>query len=293
MFDQTAFPKLASPPRNEDSIMINFKNAVPHTVQPGSKVKLKSIPTGPSDDIKFDKRQARAQIAANAVEMAELAKRLYAEDKRSILLVLQGMDTAGKDGTIRWVMRGMNPTSCQVHSFKVPSAEEADHDFLWRHHKAAPRRGNIAIHNRSHYEEVLVVRVHNIKPKQRWQKHYGLINDFENLLSQCDTKIVKCFLHISKQRQKQRLQARLDDPTKHWKFSMGDLAERKLWDKYQEAYEDALEKCSTPHAPWHIVPSDKKWYRNLVISELLKKTLQEMDPQFPEPESDFAGVEVV
>jgi len=179
-----------------------------------------------------------------------------------------------------------------VHSFKVPSAEEADHDFLWRNHKVAPRRGNIGIFNRSHYEEVLVVRVHNLKPEERWQKHYGLINDFENLLSECDTKIVKCFLHISKDRQRQRLQARLDDPTKHWKFSMGDLAERKLWGKYQEAYEDALEKCSTPFAPWHIIPSDKKWYRNLVISELLKKTLQEMDPQYPEPEGDYAGVVV-
>ena len=272
--------------------MSNFKAAVPHTVKPGSKVKLKSIATGPADDIKFDKKAARAQIASNAVEMAELAKRLYAEDKRSILLVLQGMDTAGKDGTIRWVMRGMNPTSCQVHSFKVPSAEEADHDFLWRNHKVAPRRGNIGIFNRSHYEEVLVVRVHNLKPEERWKKHYGLINDFENLLSECDTKIVKCFLHISKQRQKQRLQARLDDPTKHWKFSMGDLAERKLWGKYQEAYEDALEKCSTPFAPWHIIPSDKKWYRNLVISELLKKTLQDMDPQYPDPEGDYADVVV-
>ncbi len=273
--------------------MSNFDIAVPHTVKPGSKVKLKSIPTGPSEKISFDKKAARAQIASNAVEMAELAKRLYAEDKRSILLVLQGMDTAGKDGTIRWVMRGMNPTSCQVHSFKVPSAEEADHDFLWRHHNAAPRRGNIGIFNRSHYEEVLVVRVHNLKPKERWQKHYGLINDFENLLSECGTKVVKCFLHISKERQKQRLQARLDDPTKHWKFSMGDLSERKLWGKYQEAYEDALEKCSTPFAPWHIIPSDKKWYRNLVISELLKKTLQEMDPQYPQPEGDYDGVVVV
>ena len=273
--------------------MSNFNIAVPHTVQPGSKVKLKSVPTGPSENISFDKAAARSQIASNAVEMAELAKRLYAEDKRSILLVLQGMDTAGKDGTIRWVMRGMNPTSCQVHSFKVPSAEERDHDFLWRHHNAAPRRGNIGIFNRSHYEEVLVVRVHNLKPEKQWQKHYGLINDFENLLSECGTKVVKCFLHISKERQKQRLQARLDDSTKHWKFSMGDLAERQLWGKYQEAYEDALEKCSTPFAPWHIIPSDKKWYRNLVISELLKKTLQEMDPQYPEPEGDYDGVVVV
>lgn len=272
--------------------MSNFKIAVPHTVKPGSKVKLKSIATTPPAKIDFDKKSARARIAANAIEMAELAKRLYAQDKRSVLLVLQGMDTAGKDGTIRWVMRGMNPTSCQVHSFKVPSAEEADHDFLWRIHHAAPRRGNIGIFNRSHYEEVLVVRVHNLKPEPRWQKHYGLINDFENLLWECDTKIIKCFLHISKDRQRQRLQARLDDPTKHWKFSLGDLKERKLWDDYQAAYQDALEKCSTPFAPWHVIPSDKKWYRNLVISELLKKTLQDLDPQYPAPEGDFDGIVV-
>ena len=272
--------------------MSNFELAVPHTIKPGKSVKLKDIDSAPSKSIKFGKKEAIKRIAANAIEMAELAKRLYAEDTRSILLVLQGMDTAGKDGTIRSVMRGTNPTSCQVSSFKKPSDEELEHDFLWRCHAVAPRRGNIGIFNRSHYEEVLIVRVHNLKPESRWKKHYGLINDFENLLSTCDTKIVKCFLHISKETQRERLQARIDDTSKHWKFNMGDLDERKLWKDYQVAYEAAIEKCNTKWAPWHIIPSDKKWYRNLVISELLKKTLIEMDPQFPAPEGDYEGIVV-
>ncbi len=272
--------------------MSKFELAVPHRIKPGKSVKLKDLATGPPAHISFGKKHALKRIAANAIEMAELAKKLYAEDTRSVLLVLQGMDTAGKDGTIRSVMRGMNPSSCQVSSFKKPSVEELEHDFLWRCHKVAPRRGNIGIFNRSHYEEVLVVRVHNLKPEARWKKHYGLINDFENLLSTCDTRIVKCFLHISKETQRARLQARVDDTSRHWKFNLGDLAERKRWKDYQEAYEDAIEKCNTPHAPWHIIPSDKKWYRNLVISELLKKTLQDLDPQFPAPEGDYDGIVV-
>ena len=272
--------------------MSKFDCAVPHTVSPGSSVNLKDIPSGPPKSIDFGKKKALKRIAANAVEMAAMAKKLYAEDQRSILLVLQGMDTAGKDGTIRSVMTGMNPSSCQVNSFKKPSAEELEHDFLWRCHKVAPRRGNIGIFNRSHYEEVLIVRVHNLKPEARWKKHYRLINDFEKLLSTCDTKIVKCFLHISKETQRARLQTRIDDPAKHWKFNMGDLDERKLWRSYQSAYEDAIEKCNTEWAPWNIIPSDKKWYRNLVISELLKRTLTELDPRFPAPEGDYEGIVV-
>ena len=224
--------------------------------------------------------------------MAQHAKKLYAENRRSILLVLQGMDTAGKDGTIRSVMRGMNPRSCQVHSFKKPSVEELDHDFLWRVHKVVPRRGDIGIFNRSHYEDVLVVRVHALVPESEWQPRFELINEFEKLLDSCNTTILKCFLHISKETQRQRLQARLDDPRKHWKFNMADLGERQLWDDYQDAYEDALEKCSTKYAPWYIIPSDRKWYRNLVISELVRSTLDEMSPKYPEPEADYAGIVV-
>lgn len=271
--------------------MPKLKDAEPFIVKPGEKVKLKDIPTD-FDETDYDKQSAYRQIEENAQEMADLAKILYAENRRSILLVLQGMDTAGKDGTIRAVMKGMNPTSCQVSSFKKPSEEELDHDFLWRIHKVVPRRGNIGIFNRSHYEDVLVVRVHNLVPEKRWKQRYDLINNFEKLLEETDTTIIKCFLHISKETQRERLQARLDDPAKHWKFNLGDLSERKKWDDYQEAYEAALEKCSTGHAPWYVIPSDRKWYRNLVVSELLKKTLKKMDPQTPDPEADYDGLVV-
>ena len=263
----------------------------PYTVKSGERVKLKDIPSD-LEDTDYKKSSAYKRIGENVLVMADLAKRLYAENRRSILLVLQGMDTAGKDGTIRSVMRGMNPRSCQVNSFKKPSEEELDHDFLWRVHKVVPRRGNIGIFNRSHYEDVLVVRVHSLVPEKRWKKRYELINDFEKLLEDTDTTVVKCFLHISKETQRERLQARLDDPNKHWKFNMGDLSERKLWDDYQEAYEDVLQRCSTDHAPWHVIPSDRKWLRNLVVSELLRKTLEDLDPQFPEPEDNYDGIVV-
>lgn len=272
--------------------MSKFNIAQPFTFSPGKDVELKDIPSGLPDGVEFGKKKALKRIAENAEFNSQLAKKLYAENQRSVLLVLQGMDTAGKDGTIRYVMDGMNPTSCQVHSFKKPSEEELDHDFLWRVHKVAPRRGNIGIFNRSHYEDVLVVRVHSLKPEHQWKQGYELINNFEDLLTKTGTTIVKCFLHISKETQRERLQARLDDPAKHWKFNMGDLSERKLWDDYQEAYEDAINKCNTPYAPWYIIPSDRKWYRNLVVSELLRSVLEGLDPQFPEPESDYDGIVV-
>jgi len=179
------------------------------------------------------------------------------------------------------VMTAVNPQSCQVVSFKQPSAEELDHDFLWRIHKAVPRRGHIGIFNRSQYEDVLVVRVHKLAPESEWKSRYERINEFEKLLVEGGITILKCFLHISKAEQRERLQARLDDPNKRWKFSHGDLAERKLWDDYQRAYEDALTKCNTDHAPWHIIPADRKWYRNLVISQLMRETLERMDPKYP------------
>ena len=272
--------------------MSKYDVALPHTFTAGESIDLKSFSSAPPEDLEFGKKGAYKQISANAVEMAEMAKRLYAENDRSILLVLQGMDTAGKDGTIRSVMRGMNPTSCQVTSFKRPSEEEMDHDFLWRCHKAAPRRGNIGIFNRSHYEDVLIVRVHSLVPKSEWSQRYELINDWEKLLSKNGTTVVKCFLHISKETQRERLQERVDIPEKHWKFNPADLAERKLWGDYQKAYEVALSKCSSDHAPWYIIPSDKKWYRNLVISQLLKKVLTDLDPQYPDAEEDFRGIVV-
>ena len=266
-------------------------SANPITFKPGSKIELATIPTRIEQD-KIDKTEAKKLIGDNAEEMADLARCLYAENRRSILLVLKGMDTAGKDGTIRAVMRGMNPRSCQVVSFKKPTEEELDHDFLWRIHKHAPRKGNIGIFNRSHYEDVLVVRVHELFPKTVWKERYELINDFEKLLTENGTIVVKCYLHISKEEQRERLQARIDEPRSRWKFNPGDLEERKLWDDYQKAYEDALIKCNTRNAPWYIIPSDQKWYRNLVVSNLMRDTMKELNPKYPEVRQDFTGITV-
>ena len=263
----------------------------PLTVPPGTNVRLSDF------DCRYvagdwDKKSAAQQIARNTEITRDLAYRLYAENRRAVLLVLQGMDTAGKDGTIRTVMTGVNPQSCQVVPFKQPSSEELDHDFLWRIHKAIPRRGNIGIFNRSHYEDVLVVRVHNLVPEAHWSTRYERINDFEQMLSQSGVIILKCFLHISKEEQRERLQARLDRPHKRWKFSKGDLAERKLWDDYQRAYEAALSKCNSECAPWHIVPSDRKWYRNLTVSQILREKLEQLNPQFPPCEEGLDGITI-
>jgi len=263
----------------------------PLTIAPGKQIKLEDFDPGLVEG-DHDKKSGRKRTAENALALADLGYRLYAENRRSVLLVLQGMDTSGKDGVIRSIMKGLNPQSCTVTSFKKPSAEELDHDFLWRIHRAVPRRGNIGIFNRSHYEDVLIVRVHNLVPPSEWQSRYELINGFEKILVEGDTTIIKCFLHISKEEQRERLQARLDNPNKLWKFSRGDLAERKFWDQYQEAYEVALTDCNSDHAPWHIIPSDRKWYRNMVISEILREALERMAPQFPSPEDDLAGIVV-
>ena len=240
----------------------------------------------------YSKKTAYKKIAENAVEMADLTRRLYAENKRSLLLVLQGMDAAGKDGTIRSVVSGVNPRSCQVHSFKRPSEVERDHEFLWRVHSCVPRRGNIAIFNRSHYEDVLVVRVHDLVPKSTWEKRYQQINDFERLLAENGTKIIKCYLHVSHEEQRERLQERMDTPEKHWKVNLQDLEERKHWQAYREAFNDALTNCNTVHAPWYVVPSDRKWYRNLVVSELMLNTLKSMDPHYPLADDDYRGIVV-
>ena len=263
--------------------------ALPITFKPGTKIDLKDVPSRIEQD-EIDKAEAKRLIEKNAEEMADLARCLYAENKRSILLVLQGMDTAGKDGTIRAVMRGMNPRSCQVVSFKKPTEEELDHDFLWRIHKHAPRKGNIGIFNRSHYEDVLIVRVHELFPKNVWKQRYELINDFEKLLTENGTIVVKCYLHISKDEQRERLQARIDEPRSRWKFNPADLDERKLWEQYQEAYQDALIKCNTKNAPWYIIPSDQKWYRNLVVSNLMRDTMKELNPKYPEVKENFSGL---
>lgn len=257
----------------------------------GDKVKLSDYDPRYVDG-DWEKDSAKAETVKHCEALADLAYRLYAEDRRSVLLVLQGMDTAGKDGAIRTVLQGVNPQSCAITSFKVPSAEELDHDFLWRIHKAVPRRGQIGIFNRSHYEDVLVVRVHDLVPEKEWRSRYDRINEFEELLVEGGVTVLKCFLHISKEEQRERLQARIDDPTKRWKFSSADLAERKLWDDYQRAYEDALTRCNTKHAPWHVIPADRKWNRDLVVSGLLRKTLDKMDPKYPAAEPGLEGTVV-
>jgi PPK2 family polyphosphate:nucleotide phosphotransferase len=268
-----------------------FAMSQPLTVSPGDEIRLKEFDPSHTGGIK-SRKDAQEELDANIEALAELGYRLYAEDRRSLLLVLQGMDTSGKDGTIRHVTKGFNPQSCQVTSFKQPSIEEIDHDFLWRIARALPRRGNIGIFNRSHYEDVLIVRVHNLVPKAEWKTRYERINQFESLASQGGTTLVKIFLHIGKNEQRKRLQARLDDPQKRWKFSKADLAEREYWNDYQKAYNEALTRCNTEHAPWYIVPADKKWYRNLVVSRILRKTLEKLDPQYPPAEEGLDGLVV-
>jgi PPK2 family polyphosphate:nucleotide phosphotransferase len=223
-------------------------------------------------------------------DLEKLQELLYAEHKHRVLIVLQGMDTSGKDGVISHVFEGVNPQGVRVASFKVPTDEELDHDYLWRVHKQTPGKGEMVIFNRSHYEDVLVVRVHNLVPESVWQKRYDQIRDFERQLAQEGTIILKFFLHIDKDEQKQRLQDRLNDPTKIWKFNPGDLKERALWDEYTAAYEDAISLTSTDEAPWYIVPANKKWYRNLVIASVLVDALKKMDMQYPQPAEDLSPI---
>jgi PPK2 family polyphosphate:nucleotide phosphotransferase len=253
-----------------------------YLVHPGKHVRLEAI--DPNDTGKLpDEDSARAKLARDVERLAQLQDVLYGEHRRAVLIVLQGMDTAGKDGTIKHVMSSVNPSGCEVAPFKVPTEEEADHDFLWRAHRWAPRRGHITIFNRSHYEDVLVPRVHRTVPKKVIEKRYEQINAFERILVENDTLVLKFFLHISKAEQRSRLQARLDDPTKHWKFSAGDLKERTYWACYQKAYEVLLSQCSTKHAPWYVIPANTKWYRNLVVANILVKAIAALGCEYPPP----------
>ncbi len=231
-----------------------------------------------------DKETAKEMMKLERKRIRSLQERLYAEHEQSLLVVFQATDTGGKDSTTRRVFKGVNPQGVRVWSFKAPSEEELDRDFLWRIHQHTPAKGMINVFNRSHYEDVLIVRVKKLAPEEVWQGRYELINHFEELLVENGTRILKFFLNISKDEQKQRLQDRLDDPEKHWKFNSGDLAERKLWDAYQEAYEAAIRQTSTERARWYAVPANHKWYRDLVVARAIRRTLEEMDPQFPPPE---------
>jgi PPK2 family polyphosphate:nucleotide phosphotransferase len=247
-------------------------------IKPGSKVRLKDYDPAATPGVK-DKVTALEQLAQDRADMCDLQEKLYAENRRALLVVLQAMDTGGKDGTVKSVLSGVNPTGVEIMSFKAPSEEERDHDFLWRIHSRVPRRGNIGFFNRSHYEDVLVARVRSLAPPKEIERRYDVINRFEENLADTGTTVLKFFLHISKEEQKRRLEERLADKEKIWKFDLGDLREREKWDEYQTAYELALSRCSTRAAPWYIVPADRKWYRNLVVARTIVDTLRNMDPR--------------
>jgi len=259
-------------------------------VQPDTDVDLDEWPT--DDDGGLDKDDIGDRLDDLNDELEVLQELLFAEGKQRVLVVIQATDTGGKDGTIRHVFDGVNPSGVRVAAFKKPTDEELAHDYLWRVHAHTPRSGEITIFNRSHYEDVLVVRVHDLVPAQRWSKRYRHIREFEQLLADEGTTIIKLFLHISKDEQRQRLQDRIDQPHKNWKFSFGDLAERAHWDDYQEAFRVMLQETSTDAAPWYVIPSDRKWYRNLVISEIIVQTLRNLDMAWPPPEEGIAGTVV-
>ena len=261
-------------------------------VQPRSGAHLHRVDAAATAGAPGDKKVTEGASLALNRELSDLQERLWAENRRSVLVVLQAMDAGGKDGAIRRVFGGVNPQGCRVTSFKAPSEEELAHDFLWRINKATPRNGEIAIFNRSHYEDVLIVRVHDLVPKSVWSGRYAIINSFEANLAASGTTIVKFFLHISKEEQAERFRKRLENPEKHWKFRMADLEERRYWDEYQRAFEDALTETSTEVAPWYVIPADKKWYRDWAVLSLLVATMRAMDPQYPEPEEDLSGVVV-
>ena len=254
-----------------------------YRVQPKSKIDLSRW--SPDDKASFEggKREGRKALLKLNARMESLQELLYAEGKQRILIVLQATDTGGKDGTIRHVFEGVNPQGVKVASFKKPTPEELAHDYLWRIHKQTPGNGEIVIFNRSHYEDVLVVRVHDLVPKAVWRKRYQHINAFEKMLTDEGTTILKFFLHIDKEEQRQRLQARLDEPEKSWKFSTGDLQERQHWNDYQAAFEEMLARTSTRYAPWYIVPANRKWYRNLVISQVIIDKLESLGMEYPQP----------
>jgi PPK2 family polyphosphate:nucleotide phosphotransferase len=264
-----------------------------YKVKPGTQVDLRKW--NPQDKTAFpiDKDEGREHIRVLNKKLEELQELLFAESKHKILIVLQAMDTGGKDGVIRHVFDGVNPQGVKVANFKKPTEQELSHDYLWRVHRHVPGRGEITIFNRSHYEDVLVVRVHNLVPETVWSKRYDQINAFEKLLADEGTTILKFYLNIDLDEQKERLQARLDEPHKRWKFNPGDLKERKLWQDYMQAYEVVLSKTSTSWAPWYVVPANRKWYRNLVIGTAIIETLESLDMQYPTPDFDADEIEIV
>lgn len=262
----------------------------PYRVRPGSSVDLASIDTRDTGSFEGGKAKGQTLRREMTTRLSELQEKFYADGRHRLLLVLQATDTGGKDGTIKKVFQGVNPAGVRIASFKQPTDQEMARDYLWRVHARVPGDGEITIFNRSHYEDVLIVRVKELVSESVWSKRYAHINDFERLLADEGTSIVKVYLHISKDEQRERLQARLDDPTKHWKFNTADLAERKHWDDYRKAFEDMLQRTSQDYAPWYVVPADRKWYRDLVVSSILIETLESLDLRYPPNKDDLSNI---
>jgi PPK2 family polyphosphate:nucleotide phosphotransferase len=256
-------------------------------VSPDTQIKLSNW--DPNFTGEIDKDYAEDLLKSElSNQMSDLQYKLFADKSQALLIILQGMDTSGKDGTIRHAMNAFNPQSCKVNSFKKPNEDEISHDYLWRFHKSTPAKGEIVIFNRSHYEEVLIVKVNNLITDDTCAKRYKQINDFENYLFENNIKIIKIFLHISKDEQKKRLEKRIRDPRKQWKFSENDIIERNLWDQYTIAYEEMLSKCSTENIPWYIIPSNFKWFRNFAVAKIIITTLEDMKLEFPKPKIDLS-----
>ncbi|MGD9598561.1 MAG: PPK2 family polyphosphate kinase [Steroidobacteraceae bacterium] len=253
-------------------------------VRPGARARLRDAAAAHTHG--WNREQAEEALDRNRKRLEKLQYALYAENRAALLVVLQGIDTAGKDGTIRHVMTAFNPQGCTVHSFRAPNDLERRYDYLWRAHLHVPPRGSVAIFNRSHYEDVLVVRVEKLVPARVWQRRYRHINDFERLLTDCDTRVVKIFLHVGKAEQKERLEARLEDSDKNWKWDAADLGKRRQWREYVAAYEAMLTRCSTALAPWHVVPADRKWFRNFAVSQILVHELEALSPKLPQLDLD-------
>jgi PPK2 family polyphosphate:nucleotide phosphotransferase len=257
-------------------------------IRPGARIKLSDCDPAATHGI--EKNAGERQLTKNLDRLSVLQYLLYAEAKRSLLVVLQGIDAGGKDGTIRHVMSGLNPQGVRVTPFKVPEGAEKRHDYLWRIHQALPELGQIGIFNRSHYEDVLVVRVHSLVPKSVWSKRYKQINDFEHMLTENGVRIVKFLLYIDKAEQARRFRERLDDKSKNWKFSPADLKEREYWDQYMSAYQDMLHRCSTKCAPWYVIPANKKWFRNLAVSQILCEEMESMKLRYPKPAAGLSAI---
>jgi PPK2 family polyphosphate:nucleotide phosphotransferase len=256
-----------------------------YRIEPDEKPRLADHDPAATDG--YDEEEAREELAGLTERIAELQARLYAEEQQPLLVVLQGIDAAGKDSTVAHVFRAVNPQGCRVYTYKEPTPEESAHDFLWRYHRDTPANGMIHVFNRSHYEDVLVVRVKGLVEEERWRSRYDSINDFERMLVREGTSVLKFFLHISKECQLERFRERLERPDKHYKFSSNDVRERRNWDAYQEAFEDMLCLTSTEESPWYVVPSDHKWFRNLVVARAVAGKLEAMNPVWPEPEEDL------